>query len=391
MALVFAGVASAGVSIAAGQQPGTSGPSIQPAPAAEPVRPAPAGSAQEALRTLYYLPRPAAATRPAGQAGDADRGASAPRPAPFSTAVPSAGPARAAQTAPAAGGRTPAPNVPDEEDLRSAGLRDPRPPIRDQDGPFTQPPYGLGSYWLFSGIGRGYRGSRISAPERDWSDYVYFGGRPSAYGYGYNDYYGDGPEGQAYRFGFNRGYYRGRFEQNNERTETLIKQAYTSMDRGLIAFREGQYREAADAFRLAADTNQGDPAPKIYAGHALFATGRYREAVKFLRAALERQPRIAYLNYDMRSDYRRREDFDRQLAALREALRLAPRDEDRLFMLGYVLYFGGQRENAYYEFEKLVRINPRDRLAAQLMERCQPPDVVVSAPPPPVRDRRPQK
>ena len=34
----------------------------------------------------------------------------------------------------------------------------------------------------------------------------------------------------------------------------------TSRDRGLAAFRAGQYRKAADAFRLACDSNQGDPA-----------------------------------------------------------------------------------------------------------------------------------
>ena len=49
---------------------------------------------------------------------------------------------------------------------------------------------------------------------------------------------------------------------------------------------------------------------------SLFATGRYREAVKFLRSAFELQPRIAYLNYDMRKDYRRSDDFERQAAAL---------------------------------------------------------------------------
>ena len=68
-------------------------------------------------------------------------------------------------------------------------------------------------------------------------------------------------------------------------------------------------------------------------------------------------------------------DFDRQLEALREALALAPSDPDRLFMLGYVLYYTGQRGEAYSTLAQVVRANPKDEIASRLMRNAQPPDI----------------
>lgn len=353
-----------------------------PATEGRAVEAAPTVSPEDAFRMIYIMPRPPAEQTPT------TRPVAAPRTPGRSRALrPNASQGRPelnnsrAKSAvrPAAAG------IPDEDDLRAAGLSDPRPPLRDSDGPYANGGFGLGvaAPYSFYGYGLGYGGRRLPDRRREWNDYIYFGGRPGDYGFGSQDYYGDSALGEAYRFGFNRGYFRGYFDKTgNERTEHLLQSAHSAMDRGLISFREGRYREAADAFRLACDTNQGDPSARIYAAHALFATGRYRDAVKYLREAFRLQPRIAYLTFDMRSDYRQPEEFEKQVAALDSALDTAPRDEDRLFMLGYVLYFGGQREMAYYTFQRLVRVNPRDKLAAQLMDNCQPPDVAVNAPPP---------
>ena len=44
-------------------------------------------------------------------------------------------------------------------------------------------------------------------------------------------------------------------ETSNARTGSLLQSALTSRDRGLAHFHKGQYREAADAFRLACDVD----------------------------------------------------------------------------------------------------------------------------------------
>ncbi|HOB75499.1 MAG TPA: tetratricopeptide repeat protein [Phycisphaerae bacterium] len=275
-------------------------------------------------------------------------------------------------------------------------------PIRDDDRAYTSPSYSGYRGWGRYGYGRrayyDYRRSlRWPVATYEWNDPRYGPGRADVYAYGdtFESGGGYGPVGgfgyapgggipadapyrdATSRWGGDHAYFD---ETSNARTGSLLQSALTSRDRGLAHFHKGQYREAADAFRLACDVNHGDPAARIYAGHALFATGRYREAVKYLRKAFELQPRIVYLTYDMRQDYPNRTDFDQQVAALREALRLAPRDSDRLFMLGYVYYYGGQREQAYSIFSQLVYWHPGDALARKLMEACQPPDVAVMPP-----------
>lgn len=217
--------------------------------------------------------------------------------------------------------------------------------------------------------------------ERRGINYRYYGGQPSRYGYGYNDAFGDSAAGDVYRFGFNRGYNTSRFyERGLERQERTLAHARSHLDRGLIRFREGRYRDAANAFKLAADTNHGDPASRIYAAHALFATGRYREAVKYLRRAMELQPKIALLGYDIRDDYGEAEEFEEHLVALEEALEAAPANLDRLIVLGYVHYFTGNDLEAYRAFDRARQLSPRDKLVRLMIEHCHPPDVMLDPP-----------
>jgi hypothetical protein len=369
-------------------------------PDAAPVRP---GAVQQGLRDLYIMPKDPAEKQPAGAStsssqsvGSASpeawrgnsparsRGYTPPKPVPRwspNLAVPyrlrdPASPQKVAA------------NVPDEADLRSAGLGDSSRPPGDEGRSYGSP--SIGGYRGFGPYGYGRRGyydyrRTMQWPNytMDWSDPVNGSGHVNTYSYGDYGYGGYGyggnqdlafQEGRA-KWGWDFDYFE---YMANARTGSLLQSSLNSRDRGLAAFRVGQYREAVDAFRLACDANQADPAARLYAGHALFAVGRYHDAVRYLRKAFELQPRIVFVTFDMRDDYRDRADFDRQFAALEDALRQLPRDPDRLFMIGYVLYYGGQRDRAYGAFARLVQSNPHDSLAVRLMGACQPPDVEVS-------------
>ncbi len=221
-------------------------------------------------------------------------------------------------------------------------------------------------------------GSPVSQSRRDWVNYRYFGGRPSLYGYGPNDPIWGGWYGDAYRDGFMRGYDRARFDRlSSERTVRVLGHGQRHLERGKQLLQARQYAAAADAFKLAADTNHGDPSSRLYAAHALFATGRYREAVQYLRRAFELQPKIAMLNFDLRNDYGTPEDFDEHLNNLVVALQQSPGDPDRLLLLGYISYYGGQREKAYAPLMAVLKLQPNDTLARQLLDNCPVPDVVA--------------
>lgn len=221
---------------------------------------------------------------------------------------------------------------------------------------------------------------RLSSSRRDWVDYRYYNGRPSAYGrgrytreYGYND-----AAGEHFRFGFLEGYDRGRWEaQADRRTRHLVETAHNHLSRGLTYFRNGRYHQAAKSFRLSATTNQGDPAARLYAAHSLFAIGRYRDGVEHLRRAFDLQPEIAFLHFDIRDDYGNKKEFGKQLKALERALHQSPHDMDRLLMAGYIYTFSGEQEKGYKALIKVKRLDRRERLADQILQGNQPPDVVV--------------
>lgn len=183
-----------------------------------------------------------------------------------------------------------------------------------------------------------------------------------------------------YRFGFYDGslrHDRTKFRARaHARTESILSSANIQLHRGLEAFRAGEYRAAAKQFKLAAELNQGDPASRLYATHALFAIGRYTEAVKYLRRALSLEPRIALLTFDIRDDYGEPSDFERHLSSLRRALRIAPANMDRLALLGYVLNYTDRPDEAYEVLAKARQIDHRDRLVQQLHESTHPPDGV---------------
>lgn len=219
----------------------------------------------------------------------------------------------------------------------------------------------------------------MSPADREWNSYLSFGGMPWRYGYGpYSDRYPVESWGDAYRFGFTSSYNYWRFHHYaTERQESVTSHALDAMDKGLGLFRAGNYAQALSAFKLAAETNQGDPAARIYAVHALFATGRYREAMPFLKRAFELQPKIALLDYDMRDDYGRRADFDNHVRALEAALAQSPGSIERLVVLGYVRYYSGRRDAAYEPLAKAKAIDPTNTVVDRLLPHCTPPDVVL--------------
>ena len=243
-----------------------------------------------------------------------------------------------------------------------------------QPGPagYAGGPYARGYGGAYTGV------HHVPSGKREWVDYRYFDGEPSRYGYGDNSWYGvgDNPEGEYYRFGFTEGYDRGQWDrENSEYRQSVLSHAGIQFSRGLEAFRSGEYRESVKWFKLASDMNRGDPSAMIYSAHALFAVGRYQEGATYLRKAFTLEPRIAMLTYDMRDDYGTVKDFEAQVAALQSAASAAPKNVDRLTMLGYVLNYSGQADRAYAALAKARKLDPNDKVVKTLYEATSPPDV----------------
>lgn len=157
-------------------------------------------------------------------------------------------------------------------------------------------------------------------------------------------------------------------ELESARDRNLLRTASDAIRQGLTLFRDGRYEEAADAFRMACSSNHGDAAARILAGHAYFATGRYGQAMSYIRRAFQLQPKITYLNFDLRRDYGRSDDFEKHLKALRGYLDSRPRDYSAWLLLGYIQRYGGDRKGSLASLRRAYEIEPRDRLVRMLLD-----------------------
>ncbi len=141
---------------------------------------------------------------------------------------------------------------------------------------------------------------------------------------------------------------------------------------GLEAFANGRYDQAADFFTLATQLDNGDAASRIHAAQAYFALEQYADAVPLVRRALELQPRLVYLKFDLRRDYGNPQEFNQQLQHLAGLLARHPDWQDGYLLLGYELLYSGQRAAAHRALARAVSLNPTDKLAGRLYKASIP-------------------
>jgi hypothetical protein len=239
-------------------------------------------------------------------------------------------------------------------------LREPHRALGPRDRYFPGHSYsGFGHHRSF--VGRGSYGTwpsfyrRVEPPyEPYWPSYVPYRDR-----YDYQDYLDAYRQTERYLI----------LQETVRQREQAVYDAYQDLlGAGLVSFRDGDYRQAANQFAAAAEANQGDAACRIHAAQALFAVGDYRSAVVLLRRAFQLQPKIVALPYDVRSDYTDPQDFAMQLGALEAAVLAQPDDPTLLLLLGYVRMYSGDRDGAYQALRAAVRLSPRDDLALRLLE-----------------------
>jgi len=231
-----------------------------------------------------------------------------------------------------------------------------------------------------------YEDFNFPDPDRPWGRPRYLDpyrhdswhGRRSYYGghrrYYYDDYsyrfgvpYGGDPYGDDLERAYRQGTSDGRnFERFEIQAERGLEAYLDAMDEGHAAFSQGAYGPAARHFLLAAELNQGDPSARLCAAHCQMAIGRYDATVRLLRRAFELQPKIVYLPLDVRAAYGVTGDFERHLAALRQAVDGNKQSADLWLLLGYYDYFSGNQAEAAEALARAGKLRAGDRLIESL-------------------------
>lgn len=119
------------------------------------------------------------------------------------------------------------------------------------------------------------------------------------------------------------------------------------------AFATEQYGRAAERLQDAAAATPDDPVPYFLLAQARTATGDYAGAVAAIRDGLKRDPDWPATTFRLREIYGLFPNrFDGHLAELRDALAANPDDPTLTFLLGYQLWFLGNKEDAAKLFRR---------------------------------------
>jgi hypothetical protein len=138
------------------------------------------------------------------------------------------------------------------------------------------------------------------------------------------------------------------------------KEAARQTALGRAAFAGGDYGRAAEHFERATSADPADAPAYFFHAHAKFASGQYAQAVARLRDGLARDPRWPASKFDPTALYGDKpERFVLHLIALKKAHADNPNEATLEFLLGYQLWFSGDKADA----DKLFRAAEK-RLAA---------------------------
>ncbi|MDB5308978.1 MAG: tetratricopeptide repeat protein [Gemmataceae bacterium] len=129
----------------------------------------------------------------------------------------------------------------------------------------------------------------------------------------------------------------------------LVKQARD-------AFAAGEYGQAVEHLDRAIGAKPGDSFPYFLRAQGQFAAGQYAEAVASIREGMKLAPGWPASGFKPKDLYGDKpERFDAQLAALRKALAANPAEPALQFLLGYELWFSGDRPAAVALFRDAAK------------------------------------
>ena len=137
---------------------------------------------------------------------------------------------------------------------------------------------------------------------------------------------------------------------------------------GETAFRRGDYLGAIEDWKTAIADGSRNPVLVMLLGQAYFAAGNYRESAVTTQAAMHALPEDRWgIVVSNRSElYGRSSSYLSQLHELETAVNENPKDPAQRFLLAYHYAYLGYPQPAVAQLDKVVELEPRDEIAAQL-------------------------
>jgi tetratricopeptide (TPR) repeat protein len=144
---------------------------------------------------------------------------------------------------------------------------------------------------------------------------------------------------------------------------------FDAFDRGLDAFRNGDYAAAIKEFDLALSKLPKDPVIHETKALALFAIGEYAKSAAILNALLPSAPGMDWTS--MSSLYANVDDYTQQLRNLEQYCRTHRQEAAPVFVLAYHYLVTGSKESAIKALKVVTTLEPKDLTAKRMLEGLQ--------------------
>ncbi len=159
------------------------------------------------------------------------------------------------------------------------------------------------------------------------------------------------------------------------------------------AFYEGDYARALESVNQALAIAKNDSVLHEFRALVLFAQGKYQEAAAPIHSVLAVGPGWDWTT--LISLYPSVDVYTGQLRQLEDAVKASPDDAALHFLLGYHYVTTAATDSAIFQFQEVVRLQPKDTVAVQLIEmlggpQALPPQVAAKAAKPPAAGSAPK-
>ncbi len=129
------------------------------------------------------------------------------------------------------------------------------------------------------------------------------------------------------------------------------------------------FMKKLEGYNQRLEKNPNDLEAIVFLANANFDIQRFEKAEVFYLRALKIDPNNLHVRTDLASVYRSLDDPDKAVETLRVVLSLNPNHEVALYNIGIILLNDKKDLNGAADaWERLVKINPNDPLAARLRE-----------------------
>jgi tetratricopeptide (TPR) repeat protein len=152
---------------------------------------------------------------------------------------------------------------------------------------------------------------------------------------------------------------------------TQQQQALADMDTAREAFKQGDYAKAEQFSNKAVVLLPDDTAIHEFRALTMFAQKKYRDAAAGIYAVLSTGP--GWNEKTLQSLYADPKTYAGQLQALETYAKDNPKAADALFLLAYHELTAGKLDVARGELERVAQLEPRDKVATELVQALSVP------------------